>query len=173
MPGKHAPDSPRSFYVSVGKALGAALGSVGLIVVAVVLLLGRGDDTKQTGSPAIQGSSPAATRSPSPTPSASSPTPKPSPSILPKGQTIVDVFNGTTRQGEARAFGKKLVEAGYRFGHVGNASSKFAKSTLYYLPGRRAEALAFQEEFPEFTVLRELRFTGGATLRAIIGSDYP
>ena len=86
---------------------------------------------------------------------------------------MVDVFNGTTRQGEARAAMKRFEEAGYRGGHVGNASSKFAKSTLYYLPGRRAEALAFQKEFPEFTVLRELRFSGGATLRAIIGSDYP
>jgi LytR cell envelope-related transcriptional attenuator len=171
MPGKHAPDSPRSFYVSLGKALGAALGAVALMVVAVVVLLGRGEDTKQTGSPTIQ-SPTASSKSPSPSPSASTPTVKPTPTILARSKTIVDVLNGTTRQGLARETGKKIAEAGYRLGRVGNAS-RLAKSTLYYLPGRRAEALAFQEEFPEFTVLKELRFSGGAILQAVIGSDYP
>jgi hypothetical protein len=171
MPGKHAPASPRSFYVSAGKALGAALGAVALMVVAVLVLLGR-DDGKGVGSPAIQTSRPS-TKVPSPHPSTASPTPKATPTLLPASQTIVDVLNGTKRNGLARSTGKKITDAGYRLGKVGNAPTSYEKSTLFYLPGRRAEALAFQEAFPEFTVLKQARFSGGAILQAIIGADYP
>ena len=172
MPGKHAPASPRSFYVSLGKAVGGALGAVGLIVLAIVLVAGRGGGTKQAGSPAIQ--TPSASHSPAPTPSASTtPTPKPTSSTLPKRQTIVDVLNGTNRNGLERSKGKKITDAGYRLGRTVNAPQRYAKSTLFYLPGRRAEALAFQEAFPDFTVLKQARFSGGATLQAVLGAAYP
>ena len=174
MPGKHAPASPNSFYVSLGKAVGGALGAVGLIVLAIVLVAGRGGGTKQTGSPAIQTPTPSPSHTSSPRPtSTTTPRPLPTPSILPKSQTIVDVLNGTNRNGLARSTGKKVTDAGYRLGRTTNAPQRYAKSTIFYLPGRRAEALAFQDAFPDFTILKQARFSGGATLQAVLGADYP
>jgi hypothetical protein len=174
MPGKHAPASPRSFYLSAGKALGAALGAVGLMVAAVLVLLSRGGTEPTTGSPAIQSNRPvASSKNPTPKPTTTTPSPTPTPSVLPANQITVEVLNGTSRSGLARSTGKKISDAGYRLMRVGNSTTRFAKSTIFYQSGRRGEALAFQKDFPDFTVLRQSSATGGAILRVVIGSDYP
>lgn len=171
MPGKHAPASPRSFYVSVARALGAALGAVGLMVVAVLVLLSRDNDTK-LGGPVVSSPPPSvSSRSPTPRPSVSA-TPSPRPAVLPATQVTVQVLNGTTRNGLARRVSKEITDEGYRVLNVGNAS-RLAKSTIFYREGSRDEALAFQTIFREFTVLQESTSTGGAMLRVVIGSDYP
>jgi len=174
MPGKHAPASPRSFYLSFARALGAALGAVALMVIAVLVLLNRGDG-KSNGSLPIVSSSP--TRSTSPLPTVSpSPTasPRATTSVLPVNRVTVEVLNGTTQTGLARDTAEKIEAEGYDVVEVGNQRPPIAKSTIYYRPGRRAEALAFQEAFPEFTVLRELKtLPSGTILRVVMGADYP
>jgi hypothetical protein len=176
MPGKHAPDSPRSYYVSLARALGAALGALALMVVAVVILLSRGgDDDKQAGSPAIQSPRATVSRSSSPRPSRSpsaSPSTSPTSSTLAKNKITVDVLNGTNRQGLARKTMNQITAEGYRAGRTGNAEP-LAKSTIFYRRGARDEALLFQKDFPDFTVLRESSSIGSAVLRVVLGSDYP
>ena len=172
MPGKHAPASPRSFYLSLARALGAALGAVALMVIAILVLLNRGDG-KTDGALPVVSSSP--TRSTSPSPSVSpSPTAAPTKSILPANRVTVDVLNGTTQTGLARETAGKIEDEGYEIGEVGNQRPPIAKSTIYYRPGRRGEALAFQEAFPAFTVLRELKsLPSGTILRVVMGADWP
>ena len=173
MPGKHAPASPRSFYLSLSRALGAALGAVALMVIAVLVLTNRGDG-KSEGSLPIVSSSPTRSTSPSPTVSSPSPTPTASRSILPANRVTVEVLNGTTRSGFAADTAEKIEAEGYDIGEVGNQRPPVEESIIYYRPGRRAEALAFQETFPDFTVLRELRtLPSGTILRVVIGADYP
>lgn len=177
MPGKHAPASPRSFYLSLARALGAALGAVGLMVAAVLVLVGRGgDDATPNSLPVVSSPrSTAAATSPAPTPPpTTSPSPRPTPSVLPANRVTVEVRNGTTRTGLGRATASRISDEGYRIGFVGNQRPTVAKSALYYRPGRRAEALEFQKVFPEFTVLREsTALPQGTTLRVVIGGDYP
>ena len=176
MPGKHAPASPRSYYISLARAGGAALGAVALIVIAVVILLARGGDDKDklAGGPTIESPRSGASRSASPRPGIS-PTVKPSAttsSTLPKNKITVDVYNATTRQGFARTTMRQVGDAGYREGKTDNAEP-LAKSTIFYRPGARDEALLFQKDVPDFTVLRQSSSIGNATLRAVIGADYP
>ena len=175
MPGKHAPDSPRSFYVSLGKAVGASAGAVALMVAAVIILLGRGG-SHPTGSPAIVTNSPTvSTRAPStrptPTPTHSA-SPSPSASIMAVSDVTVHVQNGTARSGLAKKTADQIRAQGYKVVRVDNAPA-FAKSTIFYATGHRAEALAFQKLFKDFTVLRERDNPGGEILRAVIGADWP
>jgi LytR cell envelope-related transcriptional attenuator len=176
MPGKHAPDSPRSFYVSLGRALGAALGAVGLMVAAVLVLLSRGGGagSEQAGSPVISPrasvstSTPRSTRSPT-----LSPSPTASPTVLAPRQVTVHVQNGTSHQGLASKTADKIRAKGYKVTAVDNAPAHLAKSTIFYRPGREAEALAFQRAFPQFTVLKETTGAQDAFLLVVLGGDYP
>ena len=94
--------------------------------------------------------------------------------MLPPNQVKVDVLNGTTHTGLAKDTAKKIETEGYEIGTVGNQRPPIAKSTIFYRPGRRGEALALQEAFPEFTVLKESKaLPAGTTLRVVIGGDYP
>jgi hypothetical protein len=174
MPGKHAPASSRSFFLSLGRALGAALGAVALIVVAIVVLLNRGED-KGSALPIVSSpTSRATTTSPSPTTSLPSPSPTATRTVLPANRVSVEVLNGTTRTGLARDTASKIEDEGYNIVKVDNQRPTIPRSTIFYRPGRRAEALAFQEAFPEFTVVRESdSLAAGTILRAVIGGDYP
>jgi hypothetical protein len=173
MPGKHAPASSRSFVLSLARALGAALGAVALIVVAIVVLLNRGDD-KSGALPIVSSPSRSPATSPSPTTSSPSPSPTATRSVLPANRVNVEVLNGTTRNGLARDTANKIEDEGYKIVKVDNQRPPIPKSTIFYRPGRRAEALAFQEAFPEFTVVRESdSLAAGTILRVVIGADYP
>jgi len=174
MPGKHAPDSPRSFYVSLGKAVGASAGAVALMVAAVLILLGRGG-SHPTGSPAIDTTRPSASTTTTPRPRATrtpSPSPNATPSVMAVSDVTVHVQNGTNRSGLARKTADQIKAQGYKVVRVDNAPA-LAKSTIYYATGHRAEALAFQKAFPDFTVLRQRDNPGGELLRAVIGADWP
>jgi LytR cell envelope-related transcriptional attenuator len=173
MPGKHAPASPRSYYVSLARALGAALGAVALMVIAVVILLSRGGDSDQAGSPAIT-PRPSASTTPRPT---STRTPSPSPaataSTLAPSKVTVNVQNGTSRPRLAATTAAKIRAKGYQVTQVNNAGTAFSKSTIFYRKGAKDEALAFQEMFPEFTVLKAATGSQTALLRVVAGADYP
>jgi len=176
MSGKHAPDSPRSYYVSLARALGAALGAVALMVIAVVVLLSRGGGTDQATSPAISPRPGASTKSPSPRPTTTgttSPTPTATASTLAPANVTVHVQNGTSRSRLAAQTATKIRDKGYQVTTVNNAGASFSKSTIFYRKGAKDEALAFQETFPEFTVLKEATGTQSAMLRVVVGADYP
>jgi len=174
MPGKHAPVSPRSYYVSLARALGAALGAVGLMVVAVIVLLSRGGGTDQAGSPAITPRATVSTSNASPH-STPSPTPTTSSTAPAAAQVTVHVQNGTARSGLAAATAEKIRAKGYNVVKVDNFSGapRPAKSTIFYGRGAKDVALAFQAAFPEFTVVQEETGTERAMLRVVVGSDYP
>jgi len=156
--------------MSAGKAIGGAIGAVALMVAAVLMLLSRGG-THPTGSPAIDTSRPTAATSrssPRPTPTLSSP---PS-SVLPAASVTVHVQNGTSRAGLGHKTADKIIAAGYRVAKVDNATTHLEKSTIFYRPGSRSEALEFQKAFPAFGVLKESN-SENTILRVVIGSDYP
>ncbi|MGH2786116.1 MAG: LytR C-terminal domain-containing protein [Actinomycetota bacterium] len=170
MPGKHAPESPASFILSLSRAVGGALAAVAVMTILVVALLNRGSAEPQ-GGPAIETptSSPTQSTSPSPSPTATaSPTREP----FAPSKVTVQVLNGTSRAGLAAATAKDVEKAGYKLAGTGNAATT-AKSTIFYRKGRRAEALAFQASFPDFTVLKEAPSSQAAILRVVLGADWP
>src|SRR5437870_655387 len=171
MPGKHAPASPRSFYVSAGKAAGAALGAVVLMVIAVLFLTSRGG-THPTGSPAIDTSHPTSSVETPSTGRTPTSTPTATPSLLPPASVSVHVQNGTAHSGLGKRTADTITAAGYKVAKVDNAPSHLAKSTIFYKPGARQEALAFQRAFPHFRVLKESA-SETTILRVVIGGDYP
>lgn len=177
MPGKHAPGSPRSFYFSVARAVGAGIAIVA-VVAGVVLVAFGGDGEKAAGtstpSPTLTATSssspsPSATATATPTATAS---PSPAASTLASTQITVEVLNATTTPGLAAATRERVTAAGYRVTRVGNAPT-VASSTIYFRRGMRAEAAALQRLFPEFGALAEAQ--GGQTvmMRMVIGSDFP
>ena len=83
----------------------------------------------------------------------------------------VALVTGSTR-GIGAAISKALKAAGYKVAKVDNAPSHLAKSTIFYKPGARQEALAFQRAFPHFRVLKESA-SETTILRVVIGGDYP
>jgi hypothetical protein len=172
MPGKHAPVSARTFYLSLGRSVGGALAAVGIMVALVLVVLDGGKNT-EAGSPAID-TSPRS--SPSPTPSATttpSPTASATPTILTPARVTVAVLNGTNRSGLAQRTADRIKEAGYPVVTVGNNSAPEETSTIFYRPDAREEAVAFQKRFPEFTALKESTQLGNSILRAVIGADFP
>ncbi len=142
------------------------------MVATVLVVLSRGGGTDQAGSPAITPR--ASVTSPSPRPSASATlTPTPTPKTLVPSKVTVHVQNGTSRAGFGAQTADAIRQKGYRVLKVDNASTHFAKSTIFYRPGAKDEALAFQEAFPAFTVLKAATGAQDQLLRVVIGSDYP
>lgn len=180
MPGKHAPDSPASFYLSVARAAGGALAALALVVaIAMVAVNSRADDTpRANGTPTT--SAPATSERPageSPSPG-SSLSPEPSqPSeaepVRAPSKTTVDVLNGTSRSGLARALSERIDKEGYKIGTVGNASPA-TKTTIFYRKDARAEAEALLRAFPELKRVREASAgtPGQSLLTVVIGSNY-
>jgi len=172
MPGKHAPKSPRSYYLSLGRAAAGVAGAIALVVVLAVVAFGnRG--TKTAAPP--PSSSPSATPSVSSPPlDSSTPTPTPTPTVRAPSTITVSILNGTSRGGLASRTRPQIAAAGYKVIRVGNASNA-AKSTIFYAPGYAAEASALQRRFPAFTVIKpaDSSVPGGVNLTLVLGSDYP
>jgi hypothetical protein len=170
MPGRHAPASPRSFYLSVARSVGGSLAAVALMAVAVFLVLDHGGQEPK-GFPTVAGS-PTTTTTPTARPTASRTPAAPSPSVLPASKVTVDVRNGTTRAGLAAKTADRVRAAGYPVLKVGN-EAPLAQSTIFYRPDSLDEAKAFQRRFPEFSVLKASTTNGAAILRVVIGADFP
>lgn len=169
MPGKHAPGSSRSFYLSLAKAASGAIAVVALIAVVVVVALQSGDE-----EPQARGTRPpAATASPAASPTAA-PTAAPSPTRTPSEITVA-VLNGTTRPGLARGTADRVRREGYKVVTVGNAEEPAERSTIFYRSGARADALALQVKFPEFGAVEQAgpALAREALLTLVIGADFP
>ena len=171
MPGKHAPESSASFLLSLGRSVGGALAAVGVMVALVLVLLNRGGGDSSLGSPAIDAPSPTVSRTASPSPTPTTPTASPSANVLAPSRVTVAVLNSTNRSGLAARTADEIKAAGYKIAQVGNTAS-LAKSTIFYRPGRKEEALALQEAFPAFTVVRQGTASQTEFLRVVIGADF-
>lgn len=176
MPGKHAPASSKSFFLSLGAAVGGMLGALALVLALVLVALNAGGDNKRpVGSPAVSGSpTPTRTTSPSPTATATT-TASPAQTLLPPSRVSLSVLNGTQRTGLAARFKSDAQKAGYPVTRTGNAPKPFAKSTIYYRPGAEEEALAFQKRFNQFTVIAALPagYPSDVLLTVVLGADFP
>jgi LytR cell envelope-related transcriptional attenuator len=172
MSGKHAPESSASFILSLSRATGGAVAALAVMAILVFALLNRGSAEPEGAGPAITSptASPTRTATTSPQPSTVSPTPKPS--VLAPSKVTVQVLNGTARSGLAAATAQEIDKAGYKLAGTGNAP-RTEKSTIFYRKGRRAEALALQQLFPDFTVLKEATSSQAAILRVVLGADWP
>jgi hypothetical protein len=141
------------------------------MTILVVALLNRGNAEEPQGpTVANPASSPTRSTTPSPTPSTVSPSPKPT--VLAPSKVNVQVLNGTGRTGLAAAVAQDVEKAGYKLGGTGNAA-RTDTSTIFYQKGRRAEALAFQQIFPDFKVLKEAPASQATILRVVLGADWP
>ncbi len=162
MPGKHAPKSSASFFLSLGRWIGAGVVGIGVLVVVLLLLFGGdGEKPKVLASPTAH-ATPTTSVAASPTISA-----------RPHDQVTVAVFNATNRNGLARSIGEALTKEGYDVGRVDNAS-KTSKSTIYYKPEALADARALLAAHPEFGRIQPIRPTQPKNflLVIVIGSDY-
>ena len=172
MPGKHAPESPASFILSVGRAAAGALVVLG--VVAVIAVAATGSNKK----PTAQSSTPRATistRTPTSSPSATLPTtPTPTATASTAQKVTVNVFNGTTRNGLAGALATKLRAEGYAVKTVATEPKHQTVTTIYYRPGQKAAADALLAAHPELgRVAAAIATTPtNASLTIILGDDY-
>jgi LytR cell envelope-related transcriptional attenuator len=170
VPGKHAPESPASFYLSVARAAAGALIVLGVVAVIAVAATGSGGKKPNT-----QGSTPPPTVSTSPSPTSTpSTTTTPTPTRSSAAKVTVNVFNGTARNGLARALADNLAKAGYVVKRVETYTPHQTNTAIYYQPGDKAEAQALLTAHPE---LKQILPATSATptnaiLTIILGSDY-
>jgi hypothetical protein len=168
MPGKHAPASPKSFYLSLARSGSGVAVVVALIVLVAVFAVRSG------GEPEPKRAS-TATGAPTGAPTAEATVrPTLSPEQSPGPEATVSVLNGTTRAGIARRTADRVRKAGYTVVRVGNTTPRDT-STIFYALGAREAALALQKDFPEFGALEEATPAQAreATLTLIIGADFP
>lgn len=164
MPGKHAPASPKSFYLSLARA-GAILAVV-LGVTAGIAIVATGGGKK----PAVH---PSATPSVTASPSNSTPV------AVPPVQ--VAVLNGTTRQGLASVVAARLTAGGWTVKGVPGNGPTTSKTTIYVRADAGADAERLRRtQFPfmsaESIVVATSADPGAkenAALTVVIGSDYP
>jgi hypothetical protein len=173
VPGKHAPESPNSFYLSVARAVLGALAVLGVVIAIVLVLVNRGGDEPDFN--ALPSSSPTqtTTRS-SPTPTASESKISPVQTLRPKAKVTIAVLNGTGRAGLAAKVQDKLEKAGYNVITIGNAS-RTIKTTVFFRKGAKADAQALLDAYDEFGRVAAAgdESDDKALITIILGSDYP
>jgi hypothetical protein len=177
VPGKHAPDSPRSFYLSLARAGTGALAALGLVVaIVVVAVTSRGTDagTPQARTTPTTARSPAESLEPSPDSSTPEPTPE-ARALRKKTRISVDVLNATDIAGLAGTTAERIEERGYRQVESDDAAEKpQARTAIYFAKGFEREAKRLLGEFPEFGTVRkgDRPNPGDAQLVVLIGEDY-
>ncbi|HEV2685306.1 MAG TPA: LytR C-terminal domain-containing protein, partial [Actinomycetota bacterium] len=170
VPGKHAPESPASFYLSVARAVGGALVVLG--VVAAIAIAATGGGGKK---PTSQTSTPPPTISTHPTVSSTpstTVTPTATATVSNLASITVDVLNGTQRAGLATTLANKLKADGYTVKKVGNQTAHQALTTIYYRVGSKGAADALLAAHPELKRVAEAPSSQTVTLTVVIGDDY-
>lgn len=175
--GKHVPESPASFYASLGRHIAGGVAVVA-VVALVISLATRDDDGSAVGvgtnSPTPTATetlepsaSPSATEVPS-TPSTPERTPRP------REEITITVLNGEGTSGLASSTSDKLVAAGYTVNNVDDAEPR-NKTVIYFQPGAKPEALLLLEDFPELLRAKPAKgdeVDDGSLLTVILGADY-
>ena len=174
MPGKHAPATSRSFYLSVARNVGTVLAAIGVVIVVVLIAVDSGDEGKEQAAPTGTASPRAtATGSTTPTPG--------SDGVRAREETTVLVLNSTERQGLAALVSADLTALGYDVKDPTNASGALPKTTIYVRAGAFEEAERLRQDNFKFLgpgqiVEADASSPGTqqeAMLTVVLGADFP
>jgi hypothetical protein len=122
---------------------------------------------------------PATTRAPTTTttttaaPTTTKGTPKTT--LRPASGVSVQVLNGVWVTGLAHRVAGQVRAAGYEVVAAKTALGSYSVSRIYYTGGHRADAEAFRDRFPAFSVIEPApaNLSRRVTLHVVIGKDYP
>ena len=116
------------------------------------------------------------TRAPATTTTATPTTKRPTATTLrPAGGVTVQVLNGVWVAGLAHRVAAQVRTAGYDVVAAKTALGNYSASRIYYTGGHRADAEAFRDRFPAFTVVEPApaNLSRRVALHVVIGKDYP
>jgi hypothetical protein len=87
----------------------------------------------------------------------------------------VQVLNGVWVSGLAHRVADQVRGAGYDVVAAKTALGSYSVSRIYYTGGHRADAEAFKDRFPAFSVVEPApaNLSRGVALHVVIGKDYP
>jgi hypothetical protein len=173
VPGKHAPESPTSFYLSVARAGAGALAVLGLVIAIVLVAVGSNDNPTAVGT---SSQTPTTITS---TPPATSTTPSVEPTrserpLVARARVVVEVLNGTTTSGLAAGVEAKLRSDGYSRVSVGNTSAPAERTVIFYKPTFKREAERMLADRPELLRVKQATPSseGSAPIVVVLGPDY-
>ena len=97
------------------------------------------------------------------------------PTLRPAGGVTVQVLNGVWVTGLAHRVASQVRTAGYDVVAAKTALGSYSVSRVYYTGGHRADAEAFQDRFPAFSVIEPApaNLSRRVALHVVIGKDYP
>jgi LytR cell envelope-related transcriptional attenuator len=129
-----------------------------------------GPATTTTAAPATS------TRAPTTTTAAPTTTTGTTKSTLrPSSGVSVQVLNGVWVTGLAHRVAGQVRAAGYDVVAAKTALGSYSVSRIYYTGGHRADAEAFRDRFPAFSVIEPApaNLSRRVALHVVIGKDYP
>jgi hypothetical protein len=97
------------------------------------------------------------------------------PTLRPAAGVTVQVLNGVWVTGLAHRVAGQVRRAGYDVVAARTALGSYSVSRIYYTDGHRADAEAFKDRFPAFSVVEPApaNLSRRVALHAVIGKDYP
>jgi hypothetical protein len=97
------------------------------------------------------------------------------PTLRPAGGVTVQVLNGVWVTGLAHRVAGQVRTAGYDVVAAKTALGSYSVSRVYYTGGHRADAEAFKDRFPAFSVVEPApaNLSRRVALHVVIGKDYP
>jgi hypothetical protein len=97
------------------------------------------------------------------------------PTLRPAAGVSVQVLNGVWVTGLAHRVAAQVRGAGYDVVAAKTALGSYSVSRVYYTGGHRADAEAFKDRFPAFSVVEPApaNLDRRVTLHVVIGKDYP
>jgi hypothetical protein len=119
---------------------------------------------------------PATTRAPTTTTAAPTTTKGPTkPTLRSAAGVSVQVLNGVWVTGLAHQVAGQVRAAGYDVVAAKTALGSYSVSRIYYTGGHRADAEAFKDRFPAFSVIEPApaNLSRRVALHVVIGKDYP
>jgi hypothetical protein len=97
------------------------------------------------------------------------------PTLRPAAGVSVQVLNGVWVTGLAHRVAAQVRGAGYDVVAAKTALGSYSVSRVYYTGGHRADAEAFKDRFPAFSVVEPApsNLSRRVALHVVIGKDYP
>jgi hypothetical protein len=97
------------------------------------------------------------------------------PTLRPAAGVSVQVLNGVWVTGLAHKVAAQVRGAGYDVVAAKTALGSYSVSRVYYTGGHRADAEAFKDRFPAFSVVEPApaNLSRRVALHVVIGKDYP
>jgi hypothetical protein len=95
--------------------------------------------------------------------------------LRPASGVSVQVLNGVWVAGLAHRVAGQVRATGYDVVAAKTALGSYSVSRIYYTGGHRADAEAFRDRFPAFSVIEPApaNLSRGVALHVVIGKDYP